>query len=111
MPALSQQQCRPVTTDEFISKPQLATYLDELKLLWHLDKTGQSICREFKFKDYYETMAFINAAAWIFHRQDHHPDMQVSYNYCKITFTTHSIGSLSVNDFICAARLNEITLS
>lgn len=112
MSTLSQQHCKPVTTDDdVISELQMASFLNELQSLWELDKNRQSISREFNFKNYYETMAFINAAAWTFHQQDHHPDILLSYNHCKITFTTHSINSLSLNDFICAARINEITLS
>ena len=53
-------------------------------------------------------MAFVNALAWIAHQTDHHPDLQVGYNRCNVTFSTHSIGGLSDNDFICAARLNSL---
>ncbi|GMT42219.1 MAG: putative pterin-4-alpha-carbinolamine dehydratase [bacterium] len=64
--------------------------------------------RRFLFKDHYETIAFVNAVAWISHAQGHHPDMLVGYNGCKIRYSTHSIGGMSENDFICAARVNSL---
>ena len=51
-------------------------------------------------------MAFVNVVAQIAHQQDHHPDSLISYNQCKVTYSTHSVGGLSVNDFICAAKIN-----
>ena len=62
----------------------------------------------FPFKNYYETMAFVNALAWISHREDHHPDLQVGYNKCRVEYSTHAIGGLSENDFICAARADAL---
>ena len=64
------------------------------------------ISRIFKFKNYYETMAFVNVAAMVAHQQDHHPDMNVGYNTCRIEYSTHSVGGLSENDFICAEKTN-----
>ena len=58
----------------------------------------------YEFKNHYETMAFVNALAWISHRADHHPDLQVGYNKCRVEYSTHSIGDLSENDFACAAK-------
>jgi len=73
---------------------------------WGYD--GKVIGKTFSFKNYYETIAFINAAAWIVHREDHHPDMNVSYNRCRVEFSTHSIGGISENDFICAAKIEAL---
>ncbi len=64
--------------------------------------------RRFDFKDFFQTMAFVNAVAWIAHVEDHHPDLAVSYNRCVITYSTHSVGGLSENDFICAAKINAV---
>jgi len=75
---------------------------------WKLD--GGSITRTFRFSDYHETMAFVNATAWISHREDHHPDLQVGYDHCTVRYATHSIGGLSDNDFICAAKLDALFL-
>ena len=66
------------------------------------------IVKTFTFKNYYETMAFVNAAAWVSHREDHHPNMEVGYKTCKVHYMTHSIKGLSENDFICAAKLDAL---
>lgn len=73
---------------------------------WELNESGKEIARTYKFKNYYETMAFVNALAWIAHREDHHPDLLVGYNRVQVRFSTHSIGGLSENDFICAAKID-----
>lgn len=61
-----------------------------------------------QFKNYYETMAFVNAVAWVSHREDHHPDLEVGYNKCKVRYSTHAVGGLSENDFICAAKIEAL---
>jgi 4a-hydroxytetrahydrobiopterin dehydratase len=71
-------------------------------------RTDNQIARTFKFKNYYETLAFVNALAWISHREDHHPDLEVGYNTCRVQYSTHSVGGLSENDFICAAKLEAL---
>jgi 4a-hydroxytetrahydrobiopterin dehydratase len=73
---------------------------------WSLE--GNGITKTYEFKNYFETMAFVNAAAWISHREDHHPDLLVGYNRCKVSYWTHAIGGLSENDFICAAKLDAL---
>jgi 4a-hydroxytetrahydrobiopterin dehydratase len=62
--------------------------------------------RRIEFTDFHATMAFVNAVAWIAHREDHHPDLTVGYDRCTVRFSTHSVKGLSENDFICAARIN-----
>ncbi len=69
---------------------------------------AQTIDKTFQFKNYYQTMAFVNAAAWVSHREDHHPDITVGYNKCRVEYSTHAIGGLSENDFICAAKLDAL---
>jgi 4a-hydroxytetrahydrobiopterin dehydratase len=73
---------------------------------WALE--GGEIVKTYRFKNYFEAMAFVNAAAWISHREDHHPDMLVGYNQCRVAYVTHAIGGLSENDFICAAKLDAL---
>ena len=67
------------------------------------------IVKTFRFANYYETMAFVNVVAAIAHKTDHHPDLSVHYNRCEVAFNTHDVdhgkGGISVNDFICAARI------
>jgi 4a-hydroxytetrahydrobiopterin dehydratase len=60
------------------------------------------------FKDYHETMAFVNALAWISHRADHHPDLSVGYNKVRIEYSTHDAGGLTAKDFACAAQCDAL---
>ncbi len=66
------------------------------------------ISKIFNFKNFYHTMAFVNAVAWIAHCESHHPEMEISYNTCRISYTTHAAGGLTENDFICAAKVNAL---
>jgi 4a-hydroxytetrahydrobiopterin dehydratase len=82
--------------------------LKQLHKDWKLGKGSKSLQRSLKFKDFYRTMSFVNALAHIANTEDHHPDLSVGYNYCDVTFSTHAIGGLSENDFICAAKLDRL---
>ena len=73
---------------------------------WALE--GGEIVKTYRFRNYFETMAFVNATAWISHREDHHPSLTVGYNECRIAYHTHAIKGLSENDFICAAKLDAL---
>ena len=75
---------------------------------WKLADDALSIQRRFEFKGFYRCMAFINAMAWVANSEDHHPDLQVSYNRCVVNYSTHSVGGLSLNDFICAAYIDAL---
>ncbi len=75
---------------------------------WTLSGDAKSLKRALKFKDFYRTMSFVNAVAHVANVEDHHPDLEVGYNYCRITYATHSIGGLSQNDFICAAKIDRL---
>lgn len=75
---------------------------------WEMDEDKKSITRTIRFKDFLETISFINAMAFMSEQQGHHPDFSAGYNYCKVSFTTHAIGGLSENDFICAAKINDL---
>ena len=67
-----------------------------------------AIARRYEFRNFYQTMAFVNAVAWIAHMEDHHPDMEISFRVCRVRYTTHAVGGLSENDFICAARVDAL---
>ena len=75
---------------------------------WSLGEDGQALLRTFRFPDYHHTIAFVNALAWMAHREDHHPDLEVSYRECRVRYSTHAIGGLSENDFICAAKVDRL---
>jgi 4a-hydroxytetrahydrobiopterin dehydratase len=76
---------------------------------WEL--ANNEISKTYKFKNYYETLAFVNATAWISHHEDHHPDLEVGYNKCRVRYSTHSVGGLSENDLICAAKVEALQTS
>jgi 4a-hydroxytetrahydrobiopterin dehydratase len=75
---------------------------------WVIAKDVKSLKRSLKFKDFYRTMSFVNAVAHVANTEDHHPDLEVGYGYCRMVFSTHSIGGLSENDFICAAKVDQL---
>ena len=88
-----------------LTAEQATTLLQQLNG-WQLN--GQQLEKRYEFKDYYQTMAFVNALAWVSHRQDHHPDLQVCWGHCVVRYSTHAIGGLSENDFICAAKADAL---
>ncbi len=75
---------------------------------WSVEEDYLEISRDFQFGDFHETMAFVNALAWVAHREDHHPDLEIGYSHCLVRWSTHAIRGLSENDFICAAKVNEL---
>lgn len=75
---------------------------------WGANDNLTEISRDFKFKNYHQTMAFVNAIAWISHKENHHPDLEVSYQHCLVRYSTHSMQDLTENDFICAAKIDQI---
>ena len=88
-----------------LSREAVARYLAELTGWETADDT---ITKQFDFKNFYQTMAFVNAVAWIAHSEDHHPEIEISYRFCRVRYTTHAVGGLSENDFICAAKVNSL---
>ncbi len=103
---LTNKQCKPC---EGGVPPLTPNEIGELmKQLDGWVQYDQLIGKIFEFKNYYQTMAFANAVAWVSHREDHHPDMTVGYNKCRVEYTTHAIGGLSENDFICAAKVDAL---
>jgi 4a-hydroxytetrahydrobiopterin dehydratase len=109
---LREQRCKPC--EGGIAPHSLAESKELLKQLnasWVLSSDGKKIRRQCKFKNFYRTMSFVNAVAHIANSEDHHPDLEVGYDYCNITFTTHAIKGLSANDFICAAKVDAVPIS
>jgi 4a-hydroxytetrahydrobiopterin dehydratase len=75
---------------------------------WRLDAAARRLERDYRFKDFYRAMSFVNAVAHIANREDHHPDLELGYDYCRVRYTTHAIKGLSENDFICAAKIDRL---
>ena len=102
MNEFASRKCKPC---EGGMKPYSAAQAKELlKDLkgWKIE--NNRLTKTYAFENYYQTMAFVNALAWISHREDHHPDLLVGYNKCRVEYSTHAVGGLSENDFICAAK-------
>ena len=104
MDDLTTRKCKPCEGEVSPLKPaEVETLLRQLKG-WALE--AGMIVKTYAFKNYYQTMAFVNATAWISHREDHHPDLAIGYNTCRVAYKTHVIDGLSENDFICAAKID-----
>jgi 4a-hydroxytetrahydrobiopterin dehydratase len=101
---LTNKRCKPCEGGVSPLTPEEADAL--LVQLDDWEREGDEISKTYTFTNSYQTMAFVNAAAYVSHREDHHPDMLVGYKTCTVAYTTHAIGGLSENDFICAAKLD-----
>jgi 4a-hydroxytetrahydrobiopterin dehydratase len=101
--ALAQENCvnKAERLDE-VAAEMLSTDLKD----WII--VNGSLEKTFRFRNFHETMAFTNAVAYIAHQQDHHPAIDLTFGRCKLTWNTHSAGGLSRNDFICAARVDQL---
>jgi 4a-hydroxytetrahydrobiopterin dehydratase len=102
--SLAAQSCQPRRgsghrLDDAAVTERLAVLPD-----WERVESGQAIRKTFRFADYYRTLAFVNALAFVAHREDHHPDLGVHYDRCVVRYSTHDVGGLSENDFVCAAK-------
>ena len=101
--ALASMTCRPGAPR--LNADELAAHLATLAGWSH---AGDRIEKTFAFADYHQTMAFVNALAWIAHREDHHPDLGVHYSRCAVVFSTHDAGGVTLNDVICAAKAERL---
>jgi len=106
IPDLASGQCKPC--EGGVAPLTGAEAANLLKQLDGWTLANGRIAKTYTFKNYHQTMAFVNASAWISHREDHHPDLVVGYNQCRVEYWTHAINGLSENDFICAAKLDKL---
>ena len=106
--SLAVRRCTPCHGDTpALGDAEAGALLAELRG-W-LIESGRLI-KLYPFRNFHETMAFVNALAWIAHREDHHPVLIVEYNKCRVEYYTHAIDGLSENDFICAAKCDALIL-
>ncbi len=91
-----------------LTREQAQAMMQQLHGDWRLADDGKSLHREWKFRNFFHTMSFVNAVAHIANAEDHHPDLEVGYGVCRMKFTTHAIDGLSENDFICAAKVDQL---
>ena len=102
---LTKRKCKPCEGGvEPLTADQAGALMKGLHPDWSLSDDGLEISRRYTFPTYGRTLAFANAAAWIAMREDHHPELVITYYNCDVTYSTHSINGLSDNDFICAAK-------
>jgi 4a-hydroxytetrahydrobiopterin dehydratase len=103
---LTKKKCKPCEGGaQPLSPSEIEAYLKKLQS-WSY--TNNAIEKTFSFKNYYETLSFVNAVAWIAHREDHHPDISFGYKTCTIRYSTHAVKGMTENDFICAAKIDEL---
>ena len=93
-----------------LNTEQIKNLLPQLHDQWQVSEDQRRIQRKLSFHNFYETMAFVNALAWIANTENHHPDLEVGYNYCVVHFMTHALNGLTHNDFICAAKMDKLLL-
>lgn len=105
---LAQAHCLPLKGSEHkLTQARVAELILEVPG-WDLVEEGRALYRTYHFDNYYQTMAFVNALAYIAHTEDHHPDLGVHYNRAVVRYSTHDVGGLSENDFICAAKADAL---
>jgi 4a-hydroxytetrahydrobiopterin dehydratase len=110
--ALAERRCKPCEGGiPPLTPTQAAQFLTQVSSAWVLTEEARAIRRDFAFRDFYRTMSFVNALAHVANIEDHHPDLEVGYNYCRVKFTTHAVKGLSENDFVCAAKVDLIPLA
>ena len=102
---LAAMHCKPLDGGAPMTPDEIERHLSQAEG-WSL--VDGAIQRSFRFADFHRTMAFVNAVAWIAHREDHHPDVAFGYDRCTLRFNTHSVGGVSINDFICAAKVKAL---
>lgn len=108
MSLLADRKCHPVAKGAApIDNRQFEAHSDELPG-WSTAADAKAMQKTFRFKNFHETMSFVNAVAHIANTQDHHPELSVSYNACRVQYNTHTIGGISENDLICAAKIERL---
>ncbi len=111
MTELAQKRCIPCEGGgKPLAKKQTEALLKQLDPRWKTIDGGKKIEATFEFKNYFRTLAFVNAVAYIVINEDHHPDISFGYKTATVMFWTHSVGGLSENDFICAAKLDGLVM-
>ena len=105
---LSNQHCQPRKGKEHAIVPAQAEELLAQLPGWQLANDGKAIVKDFRFDDFHRTLGFINAVGFIANCEDHHPDLEAGYGHCQVLWSTHDVGGLSLNDFICAAKVEAL---
>jgi len=105
---LATAHCQPRKgAHDAVDTAQASTLLRQLPG-WTLREDGKALVKDFRFDDFHRTLGFINAVGFMANHEDHHPDLEAGYGHCRLTWSTHDVGGLSMNDFICAARVEAL---
>lgn len=105
---LASQHCQPRKgAGDALDAVHMKLLLEQLPG-WKLRDDGKAIVKDFRFDDFHRTLGFINAVGYIANRADHHPDIEAGYGHCQLLWSTHDVGGLSMNDFICAAKVEAL---
>ncbi|MEI7037362.1 4a-hydroxytetrahydrobiopterin dehydratase [Fulvimonas yonginensis] len=105
---LSRQHCQPRKGKEHALAPDQVQELLAGLPGWQLALDGKAIVKDFRFPDFHRTLGFINAVGFMANREDHHPDLEAGYGHCQVLWSTHDVGGLSLNDFVCAAKVEAL---
>ena len=109
MTELTAQRCEPCEGGVApLTRGEAEALMAQLDEDWSLSEDAKEIRRDYHFKGFNRTMGFVNAVAWIANNENHHPDLEVGWGHCLVRYTTHAIGGLSQNDFICAAKIDAL---
>lgn len=110
MSELSEKKCtpceggiRPLNAEKI--KERLATINQ-----WQVTSDNKKLFKAFQFKNFHHTMSFVNAIAFIANQENHHPDLEIGFNYCRVNYTTHAVNGLTENDFICCAKIDKLEM-
>ena len=103
--SLVSQRCRQPLDQPAMDLAEVNRHLSQVPR-WQL--VDGAIERRFVLVDFDRTMVIVNAVADVARSEDHHPTMLVSYNRCTLRFNTHSVQGISINDFICAAKVDAL---
>ncbi|ACV36603.1 4a-hydroxytetrahydrobiopterin dehydratase [Accumulibacter sp.] len=106
-PSLALEHCRPLRGSQHLLDPGQANALLGSLPGWSIADTGV-LRKDFTFPSYAATLLFVNTVAWLAERQNHHPDLEVGYGRVRVSYSTHDVGGLSRNDFICAAHVEAL---
>lgn len=105
---LANDHCRPRKGAADAVDDATAGSLLALLQGWERTDDGKAIAKDFRFSDFHHTLGFINAVGYMANHEDHHPDIEAGYGHCRVLWSTHDVDGLSMNDFICAARVEAL---
>lgn len=104
---LAVEHCRARKGEKALDSAEIGKLMQHLPG-WNTSEDGKAIVKDFRFDDFHRTLGFINAVGFMANREDHHPDLEAGYGHCQVLWSTHDVDGLSMNDFICAARVEAL---